>query len=95
MELVLCRPLYLPLVATLVMDSISLSTSIVGGAPVHVVRVVLDGIYLLLTSSHCGKHKKPLGGSHSVCVVEVEWLEATLRLCNNDLLNEELQRVSC
>lgn len=84
-----CSPLYLPLVATVLLDSVSLSTSLVTGAPVQVVRVVLDGVYLLLANQPQSQSPP----SHSVCVLEVEWLEFTLRLCNNSLLNEDFQKV--
>ena len=106
----LCRPLHLPLVATVVLDSGSMSTSIVTGAPVHVVSMVLDGVYLLLTatkptpsgkptsqspsSSFLSSSSSPTSHSHSVCVIEVEWLCFTLRHCNNSILNEEVQKVS-
>lgn len=91
-----CSPLYLPLVATVVLDSVSLSTSVVTGAPVHVVRVVVDGLHLLLTPSK--PHPQPQARSkaasgHSVCVMELEWLEITFKHCDNALLSEDFQRV--
>ena len=86
-----------------------MSTSIVAGAPVHVLRVVLDGAYLLLTatkapptttsssfpysSSSSGSPSSSVCSS-SVCVMELEWLELTLRHCNSALLNKEVQKVS-
>jgi len=103
-------PLYLPLVATVVLDLVSLSTSIVAGAPVHVLRMVLDGAYLLLTATKSpptttfsSSSPYPLSSSgsrsssvcsSSVCVVELEWLELTLRHCDSALLNKEVQKVS-
>lgn len=75
--------------ATLVLDFVSLSTSVVAGAPVHVVRVVLDGLHLLLTPSRTNSATP----SHSVCVLDVEWLEVTLRHCNNALLNQDFPNV--
>ena len=88
--LCVCRPLYLPLVATLVLDFVSLSTSVVSGAPVHVVRVVLDGLHLLLTPS---RTSNATPSHHSVCVLDVEWLEVTLRHCNNAMLNQDFPNV--
>lgn len=87
--LCVCRPLYLPLVATLVLDFVTLSTSVVAGTPVHVVRVVLDGLHLLLTPSRTNSATS----SHSVCVLDVEWLEVMLRHCNNALLNQDFPNV--
>lgn len=90
------RPLYLPLVATLVLDSVSLSTSVVGGAPVHVVNVVLDGLHLLLTPSRPrpqdGAEQRSEGGP-SVCVMDLEWLQVTFKHCDNALLHEDFQKV--
>ena len=42
------RPLHLPLHVLVCLDSVSLSTSLVTGAPVLVLRLVTDGTYLLL-----------------------------------------------
>ena len=105
----LYRPLYLPLVATVVLDSISVSTSVVTGAPVHVVRVVLDGLHLLLTphpsnipatptGKGVGSQTSVRGGrdppvSHSVCILDVDWLELTLKHCNNALLGKDFEQV--
>lgn len=86
------RPLYLPVTGTVVLDSASVSTSLVTGAPVHVVRVVLDGLHLLLTPTPpdltTGER-----GQHSVCVLDVEWMELTLKHCNNALLSKDFQQV--
>lgn len=82
--------------ATLVLDSVSLSTSVVAGAPVHVVRVVLDGLHLLLSpcKPHPQSQRKDEGATgHSVCVMELEWLEVTFKHCDNALLNEDFQKV--
>ena len=88
------RPLYLPVAATVVLDSVSMSTSVVTGAPVHVVRVVLDGLHLLLTPHPVPSHPLPPGKSgHSVCVLDMEWLELTLKHCNNALLSKDFQQV--
>lgn len=90
--------------ATLVLDSVSLSTSIVTGAPVHVVRMVLDGLHLLLTPGPAPGDAGEGGGdaerrsrtvsSPSVCVMDVEWLELTLKHCSNALLNDDFHKVS-
>lgn len=77
--------------ATLVLDSVSLSTSVVTGAPVHVVRGVLDGLHLLLTPASLRPGAR--GAPHSVCVLDVEWLEVTLRHCDNALLDDAFQKV--
>ncbi len=80
------------------LDSVSVSTSVVSGAPVHVVRVVLDGMHLLLTphpphTPPMGRREGPPAGCHSVCVLDMEWFELTLKHCNNALLSKDFQQV--
>ena len=75
----------------MVLDSLSVSTSVVTGAPVHVLRVVLDGLHLLLTPT---AGEGSVSSAHSVCVLDVEWLEINLRLCDNQLMdNDTFQKV--
>lgn len=74
-------------------DSVNMSTSVVTGAPVHVVRVVLDGFYVLLAAKQTRGGQSSGDFGHSVCVMEVEWFELTVRLCNSSLLNEDFQEV--
>ena len=67
----------------------------VAGAPVHVVRVVMDGLRLLLTPTqpHPQAEAADKVRGHSVCVMEVEWLEVNFKHCDNTLLNEDFQKV--
>ncbi|XP_064403938.1 autophagy-related protein 2 homolog B-like isoform X2 [Halichondria panicea] len=84
------KPLHLPLHLLLTLDSVSVSTSLVTGAPVMVVRLIADNTQILL--SHEQVHQ-PDPKQGFVCVVEMEWFECTLRLCSNDLLGEEDQEL--
>ena len=71
------------------------------GAPVLVLKLVVDGTYLSLANqqqhgdgSGYGGHGSPgTTAGHHVCVVEMEWFEMTLRLCDNSLLGEADQKV--
>lgn len=84
------KPLHLPLHMLLCLDSVSLSTSLVTGAPVLVLRLVTDGVYLLLAHEQY-EHPDPKQGF--VCVLEMEWFELTVRLCDNTQLGEEYHQL--
>ena len=79
-------------------DSVSLSTNLVTGAPVLVLKLVVDGTYLSLAN------RQQLGAVPSssmanatardhVCVLEMEWFELTLRLCDNSQFGGDYQKV--
>ena len=106
------RPLYLPLHVLLSFDSMSLSTNLVTGAPVLVLKLVVDGTYLSLANQQ--QHQQRGAGSGGgggggngggsgraspgsllhVCVLEMEWFELTLRLCDNSQFGgEDYQKV--
>ena len=82
-------PLYLPLHVFLSFDSVSLSTNLVTGAPVLVLKLVVDGTYLSLASRQPDS-STPL---NHVCVMEMEWFELTLRLCDNSHFAGDYQKV--
>ena len=48
------RPLHLPLSVRLMIESVSLSASVVTGSPLLVVRLMVDGTYLLLSNCQGG-----------------------------------------
>ena len=105
------RPLYLPLNVLLSFDSVSLSTNLVTGAPVLVLKLVVDGTYLSLANQQLQRHTgsssdagtgggggatgrhASAGSMHHVCVLEMEWFELTLRLCDNSLFGGDYQKV--
>ena len=87
------RPLCLPLTLLLQMDTISLSTSVVTGSPVLVVRLVMDGTYLLLSNEQQQHAVSPVVSAEPVCVLEMEWFEMTFRLCNSDQFEGDYQKV--
>lgn len=71
------------------------------GAPVLVLKLVVDGTYLSLAnrqsptvvgvaSSLPGSFPPPL---NHVCVLEMEWFELTLRLCDNSQFAGDYQKV--
>jgi hypothetical protein len=92
------RPLYLPLHVLLSFDSVSLSTNLVTGAPVLVLKLVVDGTYLSLANQQLRHRGAAKGGGgpgsmHHVCVLEMEWFELTLRLCDNSQFGGDYQKV--
>ena len=95
----ICRPLYLPLHVLLSFDTVSLSTNLITGAPVLVLRLVVDGTYLSLANLHLPggvasslANPTPKAGDH-VCVMEMEWFEMSLRLCDNSQFAGDYQKV--
>ena len=91
------RPLYLPLHVLLSLDSVSLSTNLVTGAPVLVLKLVVDGTYLSLANQQQRSSGSGVPNStaamHHVCVLEMEWFELTLRLCDNSQFGGDYQKV--
>ena len=94
-----CRPLYLPLHVLLSFDTVSLSTNLVTGAPVLVLRLVIDGTYLSLANRHLSggvasslTNPAPKAADH-ICVLEMEWFEMSLRLCDNSQFAGDYQKV--
>ena len=68
-----------------------------------VLKLVVDGTYLSLANRQQplrrgsgrgggGGHAGP-GSMHHVCVVEMEWFELTLRLCDNSQFGGDYQKV--
>ena len=62
-----------------------------------VLKLVVDGTYLSLANQ---QHRCSGGGSrassaamHHVCVLEMEWFELTLRLCDNSQFGGDYQKV--
>ncbi|KAL5463584.1 hypothetical protein EMCRGX_G032495 [Ephydatia muelleri] len=72
------RPLYCPWVVVLCVDSVNMATSIVTGSPLLVLRVMLDNAYVFLANK---KENIDLQ-KESVCVVEVDLFDLTLRVCS-------------
>ena len=72
------RPLYCPWVIVLCVDSVNMATSIVTGSPLLVLRVMLDNAYLFLANKKESIDLK----KESVCVVEMNLFDLTLRVCS-------------
>ena len=68
-----------------------------------VLKLVVDGTYLSLANQQqhqqrrAGSGGRSDGGSpgllHHVCVLEMEWFELTLRLCDNSQFEGDYQKV--
>lgn len=113
-------PLYLPISVLMGVSSIQLSTSIVAGSPLLVVRILVDHTHLALSDVYqkpaslregmCVRLAEtsscielPVCGYHMylvispsldyVCVLDLDWFELTLRLCNTAQFEEESQKV--
>ena len=84
----------------------SLSTNLVTGAPVLVLKLVVDGTYLSLANQQLHQqHGASSGGGGGngggsspgpllhVCVLEMEWFELTLRLCDDSQFGGDYQKV--
>jgi autophagy-related protein 2 len=83
-------PLHLPLTALLSVSSVQLSTSLVVGSPLLVVRVLVDHTHLALSNT---RHQPPSLSEDYVCVLDLDWFELTLRLCNTAQFEEESQKL--
>jgi len=84
------RPLHLPLSVMLMIQSVSLSTNVVTGSPLLVVKLIVDGAYLFLSNSQEDTTSQQ---QNWVCVMEMDWFEMTLRLCNNAQCEGDYQKV--
>ena len=63
-----------------------------------VLKLVVDGTYLSLANQRQEGGSSNGGGNstaamHHVCVLEMEWFELTLRLCDNSQFEGDYQKV--
>lgn len=59
-----------------------------------VLKLVVDGTYLSLANQQQrGRGGGSPGAMYHVCVLEMEWFELTLRLCDNSQFGGDYQKV--